>query len=362
MPTRPTSRTASSIIASPTCRARSRAPRPSRSTTRRCHSYSLWRKRAGSRRLPTTAISWPGSISRPAASPILRWRGRLAPPTSHPSGRPDRPAGKRRESLVQGFGQRGDRLVDERRAPFGVEILGQHAAHGGDGDVDRRGADLVQCLLLLERQLLGRQPPATLERRRQLLPALLRGAFGFGARLGDDRLGFLECVALAQLMLGQGLLGFFGQALRLVDLGFDLLGAAVEHTEHRTTRLPHHDRHRNDEGDQHPEFGVAEEFAHDFHQPCSRMTASTAVLTHAGSTTAPASLPAASWATSAASCRTPWSAVALASAIRRSALAVSALRLSASLRCCSAASAASRSAVSRRACCALVRASLNARS
>ena len=48
--TRPMSSTASCITASPTCRARSRAPRPSRSTTRRCRSR--WRSptRAGARR------------------------------------------------------------------------------------------------------------------------------------------------------------------------------------------------------------------------------------------------------------------------------------------------------------------------
>ena len=51
MPTRPMSRRASSITASPTCPARWRAPRPSRSTTRPCPS--CWRSptRAGGARL-----------------------------------------------------------------------------------------------------------------------------------------------------------------------------------------------------------------------------------------------------------------------------------------------------------------------
>ena len=49
--TRPMSSTASCIIASPTCRARSRAPRPSRSTTRRCPSRSRSPTRAGAQAL-----------------------------------------------------------------------------------------------------------------------------------------------------------------------------------------------------------------------------------------------------------------------------------------------------------------------
>ena len=49
-PSRPMSRTAWCTIASPTCRARWRAPRPSRSTTRRCRSCWRWPTRAGARR------------------------------------------------------------------------------------------------------------------------------------------------------------------------------------------------------------------------------------------------------------------------------------------------------------------------
>jgi alanine dehydrogenase len=67
-----------STIALPTCRARWREPRPSRSTTPRCRSRWRSRTRDGARRLARIRICAPVSMSAPDSSPASRSRQLMA--------------------------------------------------------------------------------------------------------------------------------------------------------------------------------------------------------------------------------------------------------------------------------------------
>src|ERR1700691_4370529 len=229
--------------------------------------------------------------------------------------------------LMQRLGQGRDGPVDQRGAVPGIEVAGQDAAHRRHRQIDARLGDETR---------------------------------GLGAGLRHDRLGFLERVALSQLVLGEALLRLLGQALGLVEPGFDLGGALVERGQGRAPCLVDQERYGDDEGDQHPEFALAGGAGGVRHHARSLSASSTAAATCDAPASLPASLAEAARATSTASSRNPASALVLAAWMRRSAASLSMLSCSASVFCCAAASALNRSAVSRNTACAWARASASA--
>src|ERR1700691_371715 len=262
--------------------------------------------------------------------------------------------------LMQRLGQGRDGPVDQRGAVPGIEVAGQDAAHRRHRYLDRLVAHFGPRLGLVERDALDPHAPAPVERRRQIDARLGDETRGLGAGLRHDRLGFLERVALSQLVLGEALLRLLGQALGLVEPGFDLGVALVERGQGRAPCLVDQERYGDDEGDQHPEFALAEEPGELRHHARSLSASSTAAATCDAPASLPASLAEAARATSTASSRNPASALVLAAWMRRSAASLSILSCSASVFCCAAASALNRSAVSRNTACAWARASASA--
>src|SRR6185437_2221951 len=115
----------------------------------------------------------------------------------------------------------GDGVVDEGAAGLGVETLGDDAAGGADGEVDRDRADLAERLRFLLGDLLLGLPGAALERFLELTRRALAVALGLGPRLGDDAFGLAQGVALLALVFGKGALGVLAQLLCLVELALD---------------------------------------------------------------------------------------------------------------------------------------------
>src|SRR3546814_11306149 len=88
--------------------------------------------------------------------------------------------------------------------------------------------------------------------------------------VGQQILGLLGGIALLALVFGQRLLRFLAQALGLVELGADALGAGVETIEDGLARLPDHQAGEDDEGDGDPECRIVQ------HQPLPPITLPTA--------------------------------------------------------------------------------------
>src|SRR3546814_14339355 len=84
-------------------------------------------------------------------------------------------------------------------------------------------------------------------------------------------------IALLALVFGQRLLRFLAQALGLVELGADALGAGVETIEDGLARLPDHQAGEDDEGDGDPECRIVQ------HQPLPPITLPTAQIGRASS-------------------------------------------------------------------------------
>src|SRR5947209_14293979 len=118
---------------------------------------------------------------------------------------------------MQLLGQGGDRLVDQRAARLGVELLGDDLARRGNGYVDGGVAHVGERLGLFLGDLFLGLAGAALERRLEILRRLAADALGLGFGVGDDRLGLFQRVALLALVLGEGLLRVLAQALRLVQ-------------------------------------------------------------------------------------------------------------------------------------------------
>src|SRR6266851_7511883 len=226
------------------------------------------------------------------------------------------PAGEGRKSLsdlMQALRQGGDRLVDQRAARLGVELLGNDLASRRDGDVDGGIAYVGQGLGLFLGDFLLGLAGTPLDRRFEVLGRLTADPLGLGFGVGDDRRSLLQGVALLQLVFGERLLRVLAQAPCLVELALDALGAIIERLADDRADLDEAADDDDDESDEDPEFGIVEELAHQA-RPLS--TASTAAPARASSTVLPTSFAEAARATSTATPRKSARAADFAAAMR----------------------------------------------
>src|SRR3546814_2138176 len=101
---------------------------------------------------------------------------------------------------------------------------------------------LLQGLGLGLGDLLDRSLLATRQGLFQIFGGLAAQQLGLVLGVGQQILGLLGGIALLALVFGQRLLRFLAQALGLVELGADALGAGVETIEDGLARLPDHQR------------------------------------------------------------------------------------------------------------------------